>query len=181
METEECRKYSKNLFKKSESIYKSFYQIVFLEICKLFGLLPKGLVSKKTFCIVHHSKEFTEEWRSTVKEIDNKCRTLLLQEHRNKLVLLMDSFWDEIKDFNFDWKWLFKLRNHLEKVERKLQETKLKKLSNLSKNTEIKKLVLARFREHLPHFEFKSSILHPFVSLDVRNFENIHPLLTLNE
>ena len=67
----------------------------------------------------------------------------------------MDSFWDEIKDFNFDLKWLFKVRNHLEKFERKLQETKRKKLSNLSKNAEIKKLVLARFKEHLPHFEFK--------------------------
>ena len=53
----------------------------------------------------------------------------------------MDSFWDEIKDFNFDLKWLFKVRNHLEKFERKLQETKRKKLSNLSKNAEIKKLV----------------------------------------
>ena len=67
----------------------------------------------------------------------------------------MDSFWDEIKYFNFDLKWLFKVRNHLEKLERKLQETKRKKLSNLSKNAEIKKLVLAGFREHLPRFEFK--------------------------
>ena len=67
----------------------------------------------------------------------------------------MDSFWDEIKYFNFDLKGLFKVRNHLEKLERKLQETKHKNLSNLSKNAEIKKLVLARFREHLPHFEFK--------------------------
>ena len=67
----------------------------------------------------------------------------------------MDSFWDEIKYFNLDLKGLFKVRNHLEKLERKLQETKRKNLSNLSKNVEIKKLVLARFREHLPHFEFK--------------------------
>ena len=43
----------------------------------------------------------------------------------------------------------------IEKLERKLQETKREKLSNLSKNAEIKKLALARFREHLPHFKFK--------------------------
>ena len=43
----------------------------------------------------------------------------------------MDSFRDEIRDFNFDLKWLFKVRNYLEKLERKLQETKRKKLKNI--------------------------------------------------
>ena len=73
-----------------------------------------------------------------------KCRNLLLQEHCKKLFLLMDSFLDETKDFKFDLKWLFKVGNHLDKLERKVQERKHKKLCNLSKNTEIKKLVLAR-------------------------------------
>ena len=95
MQNEECRKYSKNLFKKSESIYKSFYHIVFLEICKSFGLLPRGLVSKKRFCAGHPSKEFAEEWRSSVKDMDNNCHDLLLQEHCKKLFLLMGRSWDE--------------------------------------------------------------------------------------
>ena len=43
----------------------------------------------------------------------------------------MGSFSDEIRDFNFDLKWLFKVRNYLEKLERKLQETKRKKLKNI--------------------------------------------------
>ena len=68
--------------------------------------------------------------------MDNKSCNLLLQEHCKKLFLLMDSFWDEIKGFNFDFKWLFKGRNHLEKLERKKW--------TLSKNAEIKKLTLAR-------------------------------------
>ena len=158
----------------------TFYHIVFLEICQSLGLLPKGLVLKKSFCIGHPSKEFAEEWRSSVKDMDNKCRDLLLQEHCKKLFLLMDSFWDEIKDFNFDLKWLFKVRNHLKKFERKLQETKRKKLSNLSKNAEIKKLVLARFKEHLPHFEFKVDFTS-FCESQCQDFDNIHTLLTLNE
>ena len=149
MENEECRKYSNNLFKKSESIYKSFYHIVFLEMRKSFELLPKGFVSENSFCFGHPSKEFTEEWRSNVKDIDNKCSDLLLQERCKKLFLLMDRFWDETKYFNFDLKWLFKARNHLKKLERKLQETKRKKLSNLSKHAEIKKLVLARFQLYI--------------------------------
>ena len=78
--------------------------------------------------------------------MDTKCRDLLLQEHCKKLFFLIDSFWHDIKDFNFDFEWLLKVRNHLEKLERKMQETKRKKLSNLSKNAEIKKLVLASLR-----------------------------------
>ena len=105
--------------------------------------------------------------------MDNRCRDLLLQEHSKKLFLLMDSFWDEIRDFNFDLKWLFKVRDYLENLERKLQETKLKKLRNLSKNAEINKLALARFREHLPHFELKVD----FTSV----CDNTHNILTLNE
>ena len=173
MENEECKKYCKNLFKKSESIYKSFYHIVFLEICKSFGLLSKGLVSKKSFRIGDPSEDFMEEWQRSVEDMDNRCHNLLLQEHSKKLFLLMDSFWDEIRDFNFDLKWLFKVRDYLEKLERKLQETKLKKLRNLSKNAEINKLALARFREHLPHFEFKVD----FTSV----CDNTHNILTLNE
>ena len=53
----------------------------------------------------------------------------------------MDGFWNEIRDFNFDLKWLFKVRSHPEKLERKLQETDRKKLRNISKKIEIKKLV----------------------------------------
>ena len=85
----------------------------------------------------------------------------------------MDSFWDEVKGFNFDLKWFFKVRNYLEKLERKLEETKCKKLSNLSKNAEIKKLALARIRERLLHIKFK---------VDFTSFGgSVHILLTSNE
>ena len=134
MENEETRKYSHQ----SESIYKLFYHIVFLEIWKLFELLPKGLVLKKSFSIGNPSEQFTEKCRSSVKDMDIECRDLLLQEHCKKIFLLMDSFWDETKDFNSDLKWLFKVKDHLEKFERKLQEAKRKKLRNLLKSAEIR-------------------------------------------
>ena len=51
MENEECRKYSRNLFKKSESIYKSFYHIVFLEIFKSFGLYRRAWYRGKVFAL----------------------------------------------------------------------------------------------------------------------------------
>ena len=51
MENGDCRKYSKNLFKKLESTYKSLYYIVFLEICKSFEQLTKSSVSQKKFAL----------------------------------------------------------------------------------------------------------------------------------
>ena len=39
-----------------------------------------------------------------------------------------------MKGFNFDLKWALKVRNHLEKLDRKLQETKRKYLRNFSEN-----------------------------------------------
>ena len=91
----------------------------------------------------------------------------------------MDSFWGEMKDFNFDFKWLSQVKNHLEKLERMSEETKRKKLSNLSKNADIKKLVFARFRENSPHFEFKIDFTS-FCESRCQDFDNIHTLLTLN-
>ena len=44
---------------------------------------------------------------------------LIVKKHYKELFILMDSFWYEIKDFDFDLKYLFKVRNHLENLERK--------------------------------------------------------------
>ena len=66
--------------------------MVFVEICKSFGLLRKGLVLKKGFCIGQPSKQSTKEWQSSVKDMGNKCCDLLLREHCKKLFLLTDSF-----------------------------------------------------------------------------------------
>ena len=61
-----------------------------------------------------------------MEDIENKWSHLLLQKHYKKLFLLMNGFWNEIRDFNFDLKWLFKVRSNPEKLERKLQETERK-------------------------------------------------------
>ena len=63
----------------------------------------------------------------------------------------MDSFWEAIAGANVNLNWLIKIRSGLEKIEKKQEKVKLKKLSSLSRNLSIK-----RFNEHLPHFQFKS-------------------------
>ena len=57
MENEECRKYSKNLLKKSKSVYKLLYHIVFVEICKWFWAFTKWLGNKKAF--LHWALSYT--------------------------------------------------------------------------------------------------------------------------
>ena len=47
MMDKESNDYVKVCFKKAELIYKRFYHIVFLEICKYFNLMRKGLKANK--------------------------------------------------------------------------------------------------------------------------------------
>ena len=47
--------------------------MMFLKICQSFVLLPKDSVSEKSFYIGHLSKEFREEWQSSVKDVDNNA------------------------------------------------------------------------------------------------------------
>ena len=55
------KSYTKTCFKKSENIDETFYHIVFLEICKSFHLMPKGLVARKRFCVDGTSKDFQKK------------------------------------------------------------------------------------------------------------------------
>ena len=138
---QECKSYSKTCFKKSEAIYKTFYHIVFLEICKSFQLMPKGLVARKRFCVGGTLEEFQKKWDWNLKQTEMKCRDLLLAEYCNKLFSLMDSFWAEISGKHGDVCWLVKVRGHLNKVEKEQQRIKQKKLSTLSGNSSVKKMV----------------------------------------
>ena len=112
------KNYGITCFKKSEAIYKTFYHIVFLEICKSFQLIPKGLVTRKKFCVSETSKEFQEKWDCNLKEKKMKCRELLLEEYCSKLFSLMDSFRVKKGGKCVDICWLVKVRGHLDKAEK---------------------------------------------------------------
>ena len=137
----ECKHYVKGCFKKAELIYKRFYHIVFLEICKSFNLMPKGLEAKKRYCVGGTSENFEQKWDANLREMEIKCRDLLLEEHCEKLFCLMDSFWEEIAGANVDLNWLVKVRSHLDKTEKEQEKVKWKKLSSLSRNSSLKKMV----------------------------------------
>ena len=76
--------------------------------------------------------------------------------------------------------WLVKVRGHLDKVQKERQRIKEKKLSTLSSNSSVKKMVFERFYKHLPHFQFEFDFLS-YRSSQRAEFENIYSLTTLNK
>ena len=82
-----------------------------------------------------------------------------MEKYCDKLFSLMDSFWVEISGNRIDICWLLKVIGHLDKVEKEQRRIKQRKLSTLSGNSVLKKMVFERFNEHLPHFQFKTDFL----------------------
>ena len=105
---------------------------------------------------------------------------MLLQEHCKKLFNLMDIFWCDIKCVELDVTWFFKVKTHLDKLEKIQSKTKRKKLRNMSTNSLLKKMVLERFDEHLPFFKFKYDF-NAFCYSKFPDFENLYTLLTINK
>ena len=136
---------------------------------------------KKKYCVAEvTSKYFKKKWDGNLRDMESKCRDLLLEEHCKKLFSLMNFFWEAIVDVDVDISWLVKVRNHLDKIEKEQAKTKRKKLASLSRNSHLKRMVLERFDEHLPHFQFKSDFLSYCNSL-CPEFENLCTLVSINK
>ena len=151
---------------------------MFLEICKSFELLPKGLSIKKRFCFGKPSEELEKEWKNN--ELNKRCRDLSLQEHCKKLFNVMDIFWCDVKYVELDITWLLKVKTHLDKLDEIQSTIKWKKLRNMSTNSLLKKMVHERFDEHLPIFKFKCDF-NAFCYSKFPDFENLYTLLTLSK
>ena len=104
---------------------------------------------------------------------------MLIQENVRKLCKLEDDFSQGIRKTKINVNFLFRLSFHLDRVEKKQQKIKLKKLRSLSPNSMYKKLLTERFYEHLPHFRFKFDFLK-FCNSNIEDFENLFNILTLD-
>ena len=58
--------------------------------------------------------------------METKYRDLQLEEICEKLLCLMDSFWEAITGANVDLNWLLKVRSHIYKIEKEQQKIKQK-------------------------------------------------------
>ena len=107
---------------------------------------------KKDYCIGNPSPEFCDNWRKEKLDYQLRLCDMLIQENVRKLFKLEDDFGQVIRKFKVNVNFFFKLRFHLDRVEKKQQKIKLRKLRSLSPNSVYKKLLIERFYEHLPHF-----------------------------
>ena len=76
--------------------------------------------------------------------------------------------------------WLLKVRNHLERLEKKLRQKNLKKLRKFCKNDNFHFECLEIFESHNEFFSFKYNFVS-FCNLFVPDFDSLHYLLTLND
>ena len=85
------------MFKTCENAYKIFYHIIFLEICKSYKIVPKGLHVKKDYCIGNPSTEFCDNWWKEKLDYQLRLCDMLIQENVRKLFKLEDDFGQVIR------------------------------------------------------------------------------------
>ena len=105
---------------------------------------------------------------------------ILLEEYCKKVIYLLSCFWEAIVYVNVDIIWLVNVRNHLDKIEKEQAKIKRKRLASLSRNSNLKRIVLERFDEHLPHFQFKLDFLS-YCDFLCPWFKNLCTLVTINK
>ena len=93
-----CRRELQQLIKLAEKIYKSFYHIIFLETCKSFNLVPKGLQIKKQPCIGNRSNSFTSIWENELNRTEENLRDILLYENVKILFSHERRLWKDIEN-----------------------------------------------------------------------------------
>ena len=93
----EVGNYMKQMFKTYENVYKTFYQIIFLEICKSCKIVPKCLYVKKDCSIRNPSTKCCYKWRQEKLHYQLRLCNVLVQQNVRKLFKLQDDFGQVVK------------------------------------------------------------------------------------
>ena len=112
------------MFNILEDIYKSFYHIVFLKVCRAYQIIPHGLFISKKPCIGKPSDEFLDSWERELKNTEINLQEVLIKEYVRKRFQLITQFKSKINRQIVQEDWLLKRRNHLERLEKKLKHKK---------------------------------------------------------
>ena len=145
-------KIPQRLYNLLEDAYRTFYHIVFLEVTKSYGIIPNGLKIKKDACIGNVSKNFVASWDLQLFKAEIQLMEVLILKHVRKLFAVEESFNSLFKHHMVQEDWLFRTRNHLEKLEKAERRRKLKKLRKLSDNETLYFKCLERFEGHFEFF-----------------------------
>ena len=71
---------AQQLFNISEDIYKSFYHIVFLEVCRAYQIILDELFISKKPCIGKPSDRFLDSWEKELENTGGNLRQVLIEE-----------------------------------------------------------------------------------------------------
>ena len=161
---------SQQLFNLADA-YKFFYHVIFLEVCKSYQIVPYGLHVEKEPCIGNPSKKFLDARKNQLEVTRSNLRDVLLEEYVEKYFKLEAEFKSVFAKHIVLEDWLLKVSNHLDRLEKKLRQKKLKKLRKFCKNDNFYFECLDEF------FSFKYNFVS-FCKSFVPDFENLHYLLT---
>ena len=152
-----------------------------MQICSTYSIIPDGFTVNKNLCISKPSKKLMSDWEGELINVESKLCNLVLYEYVEKLFKSEETFNCLFEEFLVQDDWLLKVRGHLEKYEKILQQRKLKKLKKLTKSNEFLFFeCLGQFDSHEPFFLLKHQFLK-FCNWFVSDFENIYNLIHLND
>ena len=137
-----------------EKSYETFYDVVFLEVCKTYRITLIGFNMKKTPCVDNPSKNFL----AVVGEGISGCSVQLIELIITESVQKLFDLETEISLCTVQEDWLLKTKNHLVKYERKLLLIKLKKIRMLVNTDDLYFACLERFESHCQFFRLDFSI-----------------------
>ena len=115
---------SQQLFNLAEDVYKSFYYVIFLEVCKSYQNVPNGFYVEKEPCIGNPSQKFLDAWKNQLEVTRSNLRDVLFEEYVEKYFKLEAEFKSVFAKHVALEDWLLKVRNHLDRLEKKLRQKK---------------------------------------------------------
>ena len=159
-----------------EKSHETFYHVVFLEVCKSYGITPIGVNIKKTPCVDEPSKNFLlMQWKDLAAAQVTLIELTIIESVQKLNLICGPNTFKNLSLYTVQKDWLLKTRNHLEKYEKKLRMKKIKKITMLTNTDDLYFACLERFKSHYQFFRLKSRFLN-FCESFIPDFENLYYL-----
>ena len=167
---------SQHFFNLAEDVY----HVIFLDVCKSYQVVPDGSYLEREPYIGNTSKKAIDSCKNQLEVTRSNLRDVLLEEYVEKYFKLETEFKYVFAKHIVQEDWLLKVRNHFDRMEKKLRQKKFQKLRKFCKNDNFYFECLERFESYDEFFSFKYNFVS-FCKSFVRDFQNLYSLLTLND
>ena len=119
------QKSTSQLFNSRKYVYKYFYHVTFLKMCKLYQIVPDGLYVEKVPCIGNSNKQILEVWKNQLEVTGSNLGDDLFEEYVEKYFKSQVEFKSVFAKHVVQEDWLLKVRSYSEIPEKKLRQKKL--------------------------------------------------------